>query len=151
MKPFIILLSVFGISLITLKQIAGVWDYRLAGNIAMSVMLLFTALAHFVYTKGMEMMLPPFVLFKKGAVYVTGVIEIAAAIGLLIRFLQPITTILLIIFFIFILPCNVYAALKKIDYQKATYDGSGILYLWFRIPLQFFFIGWVYFFNMYLN
>ena len=32
-------------------------------------------------------------------------------------------------------------------YQNGTYTGNGINYLWFRIPLQIFFILWVYYFN----
>ena len=52
-------------------------------------------------------------------------------------------------FFILILPSNIYASVKKINYQKATLDGPGLSYLWFRMPLQVFFIGWVYFFNLY--
>jgi uncharacterized membrane protein len=50
----------------------------------MSVMLLFTAIAHFKFTKGMTMMLPGFIPFKTETVYLTGIIEIVAAIGLFI-------------------------------------------------------------------
>jgi uncharacterized membrane protein len=56
------------------------------------------------------------------------------------------TGIALIIFFLLILPANIYAAIKKVDYEKATYEGKGIGYLWFRVPLQIFFIAWVYYF-----
>jgi len=47
-----------------------------------------------------------------------------------------------------ILPANSYAAVKKIDLEKANYNGSGLNYLWFRIPLQVLFIGWVYWFAL---
>jgi hypothetical protein len=46
----------------------------------------------------------------------------------------------LIIFFVVMLPANINAAVKHIDYQKGTTDGSGVNYLWFRVPLQVFFI-----------
>jgi len=54
----------------------------------------------------------------------------------------------LILFFILILPANILAALKKVDYQKGTNDGPGAGYLWFRIPLQIFFIAWVAWFSV---
>jgi uncharacterized membrane protein len=53
---------------------------------------------------------------------------------------------LLILFFILILPANIYAAVRHIDYQKATTEGNGLHYLWFRVPLQLLFIAWAYFF-----
>ena len=80
-------------------------------------------------------------------IYFTGVLEIMAAVGLLLPSLRLLTSALLILFFSLILPCNIYAAIKKIDYQKATFDGRGISYLWLRVPLQLIFIAWVYVFN----
>jgi len=144
MKPLIVLLSVFAISLLATKIVQGNYKLALSGRIAMSVMLVFTALAHFVFTKGMAMMLPDFVPYKTATVYLTGIIEIIAAIGLFIPKFRVITAWLLIAFFILILPANIYAAIKNIDYQKGTFDGSGLAYLWFRIPLQILFIGWTY-------
>ncbi len=146
MKPLIILLTGFGVSLVTLKFVNGVWQPSLAGCIGMSIMLTFTAIGHFTFPKGMEMMLPPFMPFKKALIYITGFIEIAAAIGLLLPALRQLTGWLLILFFIVILPANISAALRNVNYQKATYNGSGHTYLWFRVPLQLFFIAWVYWF-----
>lgn len=145
MKPLIVLLSVFLISLLTTKFVRGHYDVALSGRIAMSAMLVFTAIGHFAFTDGMVMMLPDFIPFKTEVVYFTGIIEIAAALGLLIPHLRIITAWLLIVFFILILPANIYAAIKQVDYQKATFDGNGLSYLWFRIPLQILFMVWTYF------
>ncbi|GAA5024883.1 hypothetical protein GCM10011506_08820 [Marivirga lumbricoides] len=145
MKPLIVLLSVFAISIAINRIFSGNYEIALSARIAMSVMLVFTAIAHFAFTKGMSMMLPDFIPFKTETVYVTGIIEIAAAIGLFIPNLRIITAWLLIAFFILILPANIYAALKHIDYQKGTFEGNGLVYLWFRVPLQVLFIIWVYF------
>lgn len=147
MKPFYVLLIGFTIFIFTIKLINGNWDYTLSANIAMSLMLLFTAVGHFAFTKGMTMMLPDFVPMKSFMIYFTGVLEIMAAVGLLLPSLRLLTSALLILFFSLILPCNIYAAIKKIDYQKATFDGPGISYLWLRVPLQLIFIAWVYVFN----
>lgn len=144
MKPLIVLLSVFAISLFATKFFRNSYDFALSGRIAMSVMLLFTAIAHFAFTKGMAMMLPDFIPYKTATIYLTGIIEIAAAFGLFIPTLRVVTAWLLIAFFILILPANIYAAVKHVDYQKGTSEGSGLTYLWFRIPLQILFIVWTY-------
>ncbi|MFT3749938.1 MAG: hypothetical protein QM768_16585 [Agriterribacter sp.] len=151
MKPLIVLIIVFVVALLSIKIIRDCYDVAFAARIAMSVMLLFTAIAHFAFSKGMEMMLPGFIPFKKAVVYFTGLAEIAAAIGLQVPALITTTGWLLILFFLLILPANIYAAIKKIDYQKAVTEGPGKKYLWFRIPLQIFFIAWTYFAAIYNN
>lgn len=145
MKPLIVLLAAFAISLVILRIIHKKYEFALAGRIAMSVMLLFTAIGHFAFTGGMAMMLPSFIPFKTALVYFTGVVEIAAVIGLLIPKLRVLTGWMLILFFILILPANIHAAVNHIDYQNATTGGSGPIYLWFRVPLQILFIVWTYF------
>ena len=151
MKPLFILVISFGITLIITKFATGIFDYPLSGRIAMAVMLLFTAFGHFAFPKGMASMLPGVIPFKVPVIYFTGIIEIAAAIGLLIFALQYLASWMLIGFFIVILPANINAAIKKVDYQKGTNTGNGVRYLWFRVPLQLFFIAWVYYFGIYLS
>ncbi|GAA4884107.1 membrane protein [Flaviramulus aquimarinus] len=107
-------------------------------------MLVFTAIGHFVFTKGMSMMIPEFIPFKEKFVYITGVFEILLAIGLLIPNLKVISGWTLIIFLLLMLPANIYASINNLNYQKGTFDGNGLAYLWFRIPLQILFIIWTY-------
>jgi len=147
MKPLFVLLGTFLVTLLIIRLSGGPWNYWLAGRIGMAVMLLFTAIAHFVFTRGMVMMLPAFVPFKKGMVYFTGIVEVAGAAGLLILRWPWFSMIglLLIVLFMLMLPANIYAALHHIDYEKGTLDGKGPRYLWFRIPLQAFFIAWIIF------
>lgn len=144
MKPLLVLLSAFVISLLATRLLGNSYDVALSGRIAMSAMLLFTAIAHAAFTKGMTMMLPPFVPYKTALVYLTGVIEVVAAVALLLPPTKEIAGWWLIVFFLLILPANIYAAMHHIDYQKGTAGGSGPTYLWFRVPLQLFFIVWVY-------
>ena len=145
MKPLIVLLVSFVIALIVTRLIVGDFNVALSGRIAMASMLAFTAIGHFAFTKGMVMMIPDFIPFKKALVYFTGVIELLAAAGLLISSYQVLTAWLLIVFFIVLLPANINAAIRHIDYQKGTFTGSGLTYLWFRVPLQILFILWTYF------
>jgi uncharacterized membrane protein len=142
MKPLIVLIIVFGISCGVTAIATGHIDYLLSGRIAMAAMLVLTAVGHFKFTDGMVMMLPPFIPAKKLMVLFTSVIEIAAAVGLLTSFYQ-LTCKLLIIFFVLILPANIYGAIKNVNLEKADYSGDGLKYLWFRIPLQLLFITWV--------
>ncbi|HZH65272.1 MAG TPA: hypothetical protein VEY10_10305 [Flavisolibacter sp.] len=144
MKPLFVLLGAFTISLVVIKFFTGTFDFPLSGRIAMSVMLVFTAIGHFAFTKGMAMMLPDFIPFKAEVIYLTGVVEIIAAIGLLILGCRVWTGWALILFFILLLPGNIKAAIQHIDYQKGTFDGRGPGYLWFRIPLQIVFMVWTY-------
>ena len=144
MAPLIVLLITFVIALFTIRLTRKHYDIALAARIALSVMLLFTAIGHFAYTKGMAMMLPPFIPYKTQMVYFTGIVEILAAIGLQVPKFRVLAAWLLILFFILVLPANIYAAIHQIDYQKGNNEGKGTGYLWFRVPLQILFIVWTY-------
>ncbi len=144
MKPLIVLLLSFTISIFVIKIIKKEYDFALSARIAMSIMLLFTAIGHFVFTEGMSMMIPKFIPLKESFVYLTGVFEILLAIGLLIPRLKDISGWVLIIFLLLMLPANIYASINNVNYQKGTFDGNGLTYLWFRIPLQILFIIWIY-------
>ena len=144
MKPLIVLLLSFTISLFVIKIINNEYDFKLSARIAMSIMLIFTAIGHFAFTKGMSMMIPQFIPYKETFVYLTGVFEILLAISLLIPRFKYISGWTLIIFLLLMLPANIYASINNVNYQKGTFDGNGLGYLWFRIPLQFLFIAWTY-------
>lgn len=145
MKPLIVLLAVFCISVLGLKLIEHDYNFVLAARIAMCAMLFFTAIGHFAFTAGMAMMIPDFIPYKNRMVYLTGIFEIMLGIGLLIPAFTNYAGWMLIIFFIAILPSNIKAAIDKVDYQKGTTTGPGLSYLWFRVPLQIVFIAWTYF------
>ncbi|WP_417351594.1 hypothetical protein [Flavobacterium alkalisoli] len=145
----IIGLSVFFVlSALYFKLVEKTYKWKVSGNIAMCAMLMFTAMGHFLFTKGMGMMLPLFIPYKELIVYITGVIEVAFGLLLLFPKYRKRTGIILIIFFILILPSNIYAALHHVNLKTADFSGNGPVYLWFRIPLQLFFICWVYLFSI---
>ncbi len=91
-------------------------------------------------------MIPEIIPLKKPLVYLTGVFEIVAGVTMTMPFWTKLHGWILITFFALILPANIYAAIRQVDYEKGTYQGPGPSYLWFRIPLQIFFIAWVYYF-----
>jgi uncharacterized membrane protein len=144
MKPLVVLLLVSVLAGVGIYLIDDRVDLAVAGRVGLSAMLIFTAVGHVVFTKGMTAMIPDFIPFKTGMVYLTGFLELAAAVGIHMPALRETTGWLLIVFFIVLLPANINAAMRHIDYEKGTTDGNGPRYLWFRIPLQLLFIGWTY-------
>ena len=145
MKPLLVLLGSFFFALILTRFIQKEFNVLLSAKIAMSIMLCFTAIGHFAFTKGMTLMIPSFIPLREPIIYLTGVLEILLAIGLLIPKYSACSAYLLIGFFVLMLPANIYASIHKINYQTGTFDGPGLAYLWFRIPLQIVFIVWTYF------
>jgi len=148
MKPFILLLTVFALAAVVSLVSTGSWHLMFDGNLSMCIMLFFTAFAHFKFTKGMTMMLPGFIPFGTPLVYFTGIAEIALGLALLFPSLRHATGIVLVVLFILMLPANIYAASRHINYETATYDGKGLGYLWIRIPMQVLFILWVLYFSI---
>lgn len=145
MKPLVILIAVFLISSLLMKLFMKEVNFPLAGRMAMAAMLVFTAIGHFAFTAGMAAMIPDIIPGKTALVYFTGVLELLFALGLLLPTYRTQLAWLLILFFILVLPANIKASLEHINYQTGEANGNGPAYLWLRIPMQLFFIGWVYF------
>jgi len=53
MKPLILLIVVFLVSIFIIKLTSHKYDFCLSAKIGMSAMLFFTAIGHFAFTKGM--------------------------------------------------------------------------------------------------
>lgn len=144
MKPLIVLLASFILVIVAIRLFTGQFNIKFAARIAMATMLLFTAIGHFMFPEGMALMIPNFIPYKLEMVYITALIEIVGAVGLIIPQTRYITGWLLVIFFVLMLPANIKASLDNLNYQTGTFDGPGTIYLWFRVPLQVLFILWVY-------
>lgn len=145
MKALFVLLGSFIISLAIIRLHKKEYKIQLAGRIAMAAMLTFTAIGHFVFSEGMVTMIPSFFPFKEFTVAFTGILELLFAIGLLTYPDKKRMDALVILFFLLVLPVNIHAAIEGVNYQTGALDGPGVAYLWFRVPLQLFFIAWVYF------
>jgi uncharacterized membrane protein len=152
MKLLTILFVTFILALLGTKVFQGIWDFLFSGNLGMTVFIIFTGLSHFKFQKGMAMMIPDFIPAKMFWVYCTGIIEIAAGIGLMIPSIREITAILLIIFYVLVFVANINSSQKKINIFKADYTGPGMNYLYKeRIPMQIILIVWTWYFGIYLN
>jgi len=98
MKPLFVLLIVYVAILAFGSHTTFDKGNVFAGNIAMSVMLLFTAIGHFKFKTSMAAMIPLFIPRKVEIVIVTGILEILFAIGLGIESTRYYTGITLIYF-----------------------------------------------------
>lgn len=117
----------------------------LRGRISLSFMFVFTAVGHFLVPEEMAQMLPPFIPLRVEIIYLTGILEIAGAIGLLIPGLERLSSIGLILFLVGILPANIYSSLNSVAFGGSA---LGPAYLLIRVPFQLFLIGWAYYFGI---
>lgn len=152
MKLLTILFATFILALLGTKLFQGDWNFLFSGNLGMAVFIIFTGLAHFKFQKGMTMMIPDFIPGKLFWVYFTGIIEIAAGIGLMIPSIRELTAVLLLVFYVLVFIANIQSSKKKINIFKGDYTGPGMGYLYKeRIPMQVILIAWTWYFGIYLN
>lgn len=111
-------------------------------RVGLSLFFLFTSIGHFIKTEAMAEMLPPFVPYRSGLIYLTGILELLGGVGVWIPGLTRLTGLLLILMLIGILPSNIYSAINRVDFGG---HGAGPAYLLVRIPFQLFVIWWTYF------
>jgi uncharacterized membrane protein len=146
MAPLIILLVTFGLLfLLDCFVLNGRIGLSLAGRIAMAAMLVATGISHFTNTDQMVAMMPDFVPAKRELVYFTGVCELAAVVGLVWNKTARLASVLLIVFLVLVLPANIAGSLKSVNFGGMEY---GPLYLLLRVPMQVFFIWWVWWFGI---
>jgi uncharacterized membrane protein len=108
-----------------------------AARIGLAIMFLFTAGSHFSSLKyDLAAMIPPPLTGALWMVYLTGVLEATGALGLLIPSLRRAAAWGLAALLVALFPANVYAALAGV-----TLGGAAASPLWFRAPLQVFWLG----------
>lgn len=152
MKLLSIIDITFVLSLVVIYLTTGFWDFLFSGNLAMAIFIIFTGFAHFKYQKGMAMMIPEVFPAKIFLVYFTGVLEIAAGIGLMIPSVRELTAVLLIVFLVIIFWSNINSSKKNINIFKGDFTGPGLAYLYKeRLPMQIILIAWTWFFGIYLS
>jgi uncharacterized membrane protein len=95
-------------------------------------MFCFTGAAHFGRMRtDLEKMVPPWVPNPKRAVWVTGLLEMLGALGLLLPELRRLAGICLIAFLIAVFPANIHAAQTGVKLGERPVSP-----LWVRGPMQ---------------
>lgn len=105
-----------------------------------SLFFLMTGISHFLVTDKMALLLPPTFPNPILTVQITGILEIAAAISIWLKSYRLRTGQCLIAMMIAFLPFNIWASCNHIPFGSHE---LGPVYLWVRVPLQFFFIWWI--------
>ncbi len=107
-------------------------------RLALVVMFLFTAMAHFLPRTRPDLvrMVPPAMPLPELLVSLTGVLEAAGAIGLLIPALAWLAALALVALLIVLFPANIHAARASLQIA-----GRRATPLALRLPLQVFWIG----------
>jgi uncharacterized membrane protein len=105
-----------------------------------SLALLFIVASTLHFTSDVELkLIPPFLPWRREALYITGICELLGGIGLLIPRFQRAAAWSLVALLIAIFPANVYHAVKNIHLGGIT---DYPLYHWIRLPFQAVFIWW---------
>lgn len=105
---------------------------------AMSAMFIFTAISHFHPRTRPDLvrMVPPFFPMPGALVTLTGILELAGALGLLVPPLIAPAALALSGLLMAMFPANIYAAVNNL-----TIGGRQATPLAIRLPLQLFWIG----------
>jgi uncharacterized membrane protein len=126
------------IVLVVVTLIARIFvSWKDAVRIGTAALFLFTATAHFISMKhDLAAMIPPPLTGSLWLIYLTGVLEIAGASGLLIPRFRRAAAICLVLLLIALFPANVYAALNGV-----TLRGQPATAIWLRTPMQIIWIA----------
>jgi len=112
---------------------------RRAARLGMAIAMAFAGASHLVLATPFIQHLPPWVPLRVEIVLISGLVEIALGLALLLR---PPTRrrvgVALALYLVAVLPGNVYVAVFDVEV-----DGQpGGAYPWVRLPLQLLFIAW---------
>ena len=125
-----------GLGWIGVKRLSS---WRDAGRIALVIMFLFTGFSHFSSLKhDFAAMIPAPLPNGLWVIYLTGLFEIAGAVGLLIPRTRKLAGICLVLLLVALFSANVNAALNEIPLR-----GEAATPLWIRTPMQLLYIGMV--------
>ena len=99
----------------------------------------FMGVTHFLIPAEFDAIVPPAIPEHRAVTYGTGVLEILAAVGLLVPWASRATAIALVVFLVAVYPANIYASLIG-----ARAGGGSPWFLLIRTPMQLFLMWWLY-------
>jgi uncharacterized membrane protein len=111
-------------------------DWRAAARLGLAVMFLFTGATHFGELKrDFAAMVPPPFTGQLWVIYLTGLLEMAGAVALLIHRMQRLSGACLFLLLIALFPANVYAAIQGLQLRGAPPTD-----IWIRGAIQVVFL-----------
>jgi len=99
-----------------------------------ALFFLVAGILHFVKVESFAAIVPPFLPFPKMIVWVTGIMEMVFAIGLLLPKYRKLSGFWLAPFLLAVLPANIYMAMYNIPMGDTVASPTA---LWVRVALQF--------------
>jgi len=136
-----VLLVLFGSLLLCrlLGVAAFAWlTWEQSARVALAAMFVFTGVSHFAPMKeDLIAMVPPALPRPDLLVFMTGLAELAGAIGLLVPLLTFWAAWALVLLLVMMLPANISAATRGVLLR-----GRRPTPLWLRVPMQVLFILW---------
>lgn len=115
-------------------------NFKDNARIATGFAFIFTGVLHFMMPEKFMEMMPAFLPVPHLLIYLSGIFEIFGGIGLIISKTKRYAAIGLILLLLAVFPANIYVALNNV--QLGGFMNYAI-YQWFRLPMQFVLIAWV--------
>lgn len=129
-------LAVAGLSWLRVPGL-GTWTSRMRWGL--SVALLIAGTDHVMTPQRYARMIESFLPFAHEIALITGLCEIAGAVGLLVPQTRRLAAILLAVYFVAVLPANINNALSGIRFEGLP---TGDWYYWLRLVFQPLIIAW---------
>jgi uncharacterized membrane protein len=114
---------------------------RRLGSGLMALLLLSAGAMHFLYAPSFVQIVPPFVPWPVGMVYVSGVVELLLGVGLMLPRLSRSAALGVVLLLVAVFPANVYHWLA--DVHVNGWPAPGWYHL-VRIPAQGLLIAWAF-------
>ena len=141
MLIFVVFLTAFG-TLLVLDRVGfrptALRSWQAKTAVALALMFLFAATGRLANIEGLVQKLPASLPLRREAVYLSGVVEVLGAVGLLLPRLRRLAGLGIILFLLVVFPANVNVAVHNL--QIPGFPSAPIVQ-WIRLPLQFVLIG----------
>jgi len=138
---FVALLLLFSLLAAAASRLGvpGLPDWPARMRLALALALLLIGLDHWLTPQRYLAMMPPYLPWHLELVLLTGVCEIAGAIGLLWPRTRRLAGALLALYFVCVFPANLHNALHGLNVDGLP---SAHWYYWLRLPFQPLIILW---------
>ena len=113
---------------------------KTVARVAIAGVFLVTGTLHFLRPEAFVRIVPPMLPWPRALVYVSGLCELAGAVGLLIPRVRQAAAYGLVALLIAVFPANIYMAVAHVSFGGWL---DQPLYHWIRLPFQAVLIAWV--------
>lgn len=113
-------------------------SWRIVSAPLCTILFVFVGILHFAKTPVFLRIMPPQIPFPLELVYISGVVEILAGLGLLWKSTKPASVMILVMLLVAVFPANVHMAMNPGQFPEIP-----IWVLYVRLPFQAVLALWV--------